>query len=165
MANESMKTLRARVEEELAAGVANKERLLAAVPAMMALQSAVNVADMNLKDTKAVLEKLAEACSDYAHEHPEYVFTDTFSVSPIGVQSGDLTIDGRTYHFSYGFDGYRRDDPSQKLTQDFLKTLPKGWTKSETKIDTSAINKLKPSNEELAAAGLQRKPKPQWGMM
>ncbi len=162
MARETMKVLREAAEAALANCVTNKEQLLAAVPTLVELQKAAKNAELRLKETKAVIDALSKECSAYAHEHPEYVFSETFSVSPIGVESGDLVIDGVGYHFSYGFEGYMRSDPAEKMTQDFLKALPDGWAKSKLSLDTTAINKAKPSEDELAEAGLERKPKCSW---
>jgi len=162
MAGETMKGLREKAEAALEKGVGNKSELLAAVPALVALQSAAKAMKKRLDETKEVIDRLSEMCSDYAHAHPEHVFSDSFSVSPIGVESGDLVIDGRNYHFSNGFDGYQRSDPAEKMTQEFLEGLPEGWAKTKLELDKTAINKAKPSEEELAEAGLERKPKRAW---
>ncbi len=162
MARETIKVLREAAEAALAGCVNNKEKLLAAVPTLVELQKSAKIAEERLKETKAVIDALSKECSAYAHEHPEYVCDDTFSVSPIGVESGDIEIDGTKYHFSYGFEGYTRSDPAEKMTQDFLKGLPKGWAKSKLSLDTTAINKAKPSEDELGEAGLERKVKCAW---
>ena len=117
---------------------------------------------LRIKESQEVMQALSEACSAYAHEHPEYVFSQSFSVSPIGVESGDIEIDGKTYHFAHGFDGYERAERGQTMTQAFLATLPKGWTKSKLELDKSAVNKAKPTEDDLAEAGLVRKVKQTW---
>ena len=157
-----IKTLRKEAEALLAAGVANRDQLMGAVPALVALQKAERAQSQHVKETQAVIRALSDACSAYAREHPEYVFDQTFSVSPIGVESGDVEIDGRTYHFSHGFDGYVRNEPGKTLTQDFLKGLPKGWAKSSLSLDTTAVNKAKPDDEKLEEFGLMRKTKDAW---
>ena len=162
MAMKNIKTLREEAEKLLEAGVANREQLRSAVPALVALQNAERSMRLRLKETQAVIQSLSEACSKYAHEHPEYVFDQTFSVSPIGVESGDLVVDGRTYHFSLGFDGYEHEDPAQKKTQEFLASLPKAWTKTKIELNTSGINKAKPTDEELSKHHLVRKFKKVW---
>ncbi len=162
MAMKSMKDLREIAEAALATGVANKEQLQSAVPALVALQNAVRSMELRIKETKDVMQALSAACSAYAHRHPEYVFNQSFSVSPIGVESGDLVVDGRTYHFSLGFDGYEHEDPAQKKTQDFLASLPKAWTKTKIELNTSGINKAKPTDEELSKHHLVRKFKKVW---
>ena len=165
MAMKSMKDLREIAEAALATGVANKEQLQSAVPALVALQNAKRSMELRIKETKEVIEALSAACSAYAHRHPEYVFNQSFSVSPIGVESvesGDLEIDGKTYHFAHGFDGYDRAEQGQKMTQAFLATLPKGWTKSKLELDKSAVNKAKPTEDDLAEVGLVRKVKQTW---
>ena len=108
MAMKNIKTLREEAEALVKAGVATREQLRGAVPALVALQSAERSLQLRIKETRAVIQALSDACSAYAHKHPEYVFDQTFSVSPIGVESGDIEIDGRTYHFTHGFDGYVR---------------------------------------------------------
>ena len=162
MAMKSIKVLREIAEAALETGVANREQLRSAVPALVALQNAERSMQLRIKETRAVIQALSEACSAYAHEHPEYVFSQSFSVSPIGVESGDLEVDGKTYHFAHGFDGYDRAEQGQKMTQEFLKTLPAGWTKSKLELDKSAVNKAKPTEEVLAEAGLVRKVKQTW---
>ena len=162
MAMKSMKDLREIAEAALATGVANKEQLQSAVPALVALQNAVRSMELRIKETKDVMQALSAACSAYAHRHPEYVFNQSFSVSPIGVESGDLEIDGKTYHFAHGFDGYDRAEQGQKMTQAFLATLPKGWTKSKLELDKSAVNKSTPTEDDLAEVGLVRKVKQTW---
>ena len=162
MAMKSIKTLREEAEALVEAGVANREQLRGAVPALVALQKAEKAQSQRLKETRAVIQALSDACSAYAHRHPDYVFDQTFSVSPIGVESGDIEVDGRTYHFTHGFDGYVRTEPSETLTQEFLKGLPEGWAKSRLSLDTTALNKAKPSDDDLAEFGLMRKVKESW---
>ena len=162
MAMKNIKTLREEAEKLLKAGVANREQLMDAVPALVALQNAERSMQLRVKETRAVIQALSDACSAYARKHPEYVFDQTFSVSPIGVESGDVEIDGRTYHFTHGFDGYVRTETGETLTQEFLKELPEGWAKSRLSLDTTAINKAKPSDEDLDEFGLMRKVKETW---
>ena len=162
MAMKKIKELREDAEAALAAGVANRAQLMDAVPALVALQNAERSLQLRLKETTAVIRALSEACSKYAHEHREYVFDKTFSVSPIGVESGDIVVDGRTFHFSHGFDGYDHADPAQKKTQEFLASLPKGWTKAKIELNTVGINRANPTDEELAKHSLVRKVKEVW---
>ena len=159
---EKLKTLRKNAEAILAAGVANREQLRTAVPALVDLKCAAAAQKCLLDETERVADALAEACTEYARAHPEFVFDRTFSVSPIGVESGEIEIEGRTFHFSHGFRGYMRSDPTQKLTQDFLRALPDGWRKSTLSLDVGGVNADKPSEEELENHGLVRKPKDTW---
>ena len=158
----SIKALREEAQALVEAGVSNREQLMGAVPALVALQNAEKAQSKHIKETRAVIQALSDACSAYAREHPDYVFDQTFSVSPIGVESGDVEIDGRTYHFTHGFDGYVRAEPSEKLTQEFLKGLPEGWAKPSLSLDTTALNKAKLGEEDLAEFGLVRKVKETW---
>ena len=94
MAMKSMKDLREIAEAALATGVANKEQLQNAVPALVALQNAKRSMELRIKETKEVIEALSAACSAYAHRHPEYVFNQSFSVSPIGARLRRLRARG-----------------------------------------------------------------------
>ena len=67
MAMKSMKGLREIAEAALATGVANKEQLQSAVPALVALQNAKRSMELRIKETKEVIEALSAACSAYAH--------------------------------------------------------------------------------------------------
>ena len=162
MAVKSIKVLRSDAEKALDEGVANREQLRSAVPKLVALQKAEKSLRLRLNETQEVIKALSKACSAYAHEHPEYVFNQSFSVSPIGVESGDIEIDGKTYHFAHGYDGYDRAERGQKMTQAFLATLPEGWTKSKLELDTSAVKRSNPSDDDLSDAGLVRKIKQTW---
>ena len=162
MAKKNIKTLREEAEALARAGVANMEQLRAAVPALVALQSADKALQLRVKETRAVINALSEACSAYALKRHEFVFAGTFSTSPIGVESGDVEIDGRTYHFTHGFDGYVRTEPGEKLTQEFLKGLSEGLAKPSLTLDTAAVNKLKLDDKGLAKLGLMRKEKYAW---
>ncbi len=162
MAVKSIKVLRSDAEKALDEGVANREQLRSAVPKLVALQKAEKSLRLRLNETQEVIKALSKACSAYAHEHPEYVFNQTFSVSAIGVESGDVEIDGKTYHFAHGYDGYDRAERGQKMTQAFLATLPEGWTKSKLELDTSAVKRFDPSDDDLSDAGLVRKIKQTW---
>jgi len=162
MSKDTLKELRAKAEDAIKNGIRNKDQLLAAVPDMVELQKAVAGARKRLSETTEVLNECMRLCSEYAHAHPEHVFSESFSVSPIGVESGDVVIDGRNYHYAYGYDGYQRIDKTQRLTQDFLASLPDGWAKSKLELDATAIKNDKPTSDDLEAAGLERKPKLAW---
>ena len=62
-----------------------------------------------------------------------------------------------------GYDGYVRKTPD-KLTQDFLATLPEKWRKESLKLDVSGINEDGPSDEELAEHGLVPKVRNVWSL-
>lgn len=157
-----IKTLREKAEELLKAGIANRDQLEAALPALVALQKAGRSQKRHVVETDAVIRALSDACSAYARKHPDYVFDQTFLVSPIGVESGDIEIDGTTYHFSHGFDGFVRAEPGKLLTQDFLKELPEGWAKSKLELDLTEMKRLNVTVEEAGEHGLVRKFKDTW---
>ncbi|MCZ0212046.1 hypothetical protein OZK63_42555, partial [Streptomyces sp. UMAF16] len=69
-----------------------------------------------------------------------------------------------TYHFASGYDGYVRSTPD-KLTQDFLATLPEKWRKEKLELSTSGINEDAPSDKELAKRGLAPKVRNVWSLV
>ena len=162
MDNDGLDALRESAEAALSAGVANRAQLVAAVPALVALQAELKALADRAREARKVADALALLCSEYAHAHPGYVFGETFAVSAIGVASGDLEIDGRTYHFSRGFDGYCRTEQGASMSQGFLKTLPKGWTKQRLELSATGVSKADPGEDELAEHGLARKVKDVW---
>ena len=52
-----------------------------------------------------------------------------------------------------------------KLTQDFLATLPESWRKQKLELSTSGINGDAPSDAELAKCGLAPKVKNVWSLV
>ena len=60
MAIKTIKALREDAETALAAGVANREQLRSAVPALVALQNAERSMRLRLKETQAVIQSLSE---------------------------------------------------------------------------------------------------------
>lgn len=158
----TLKTLREEAKALLDAGVANKEQLFAAVPALVALQDAV-LAMKDLFDTsKDVIAKLTAKCSQYALKHPQSVFNQTFTVAANGAESGDVEIDDVMYHFCHGHNGFCRTDPRLELTHDFLATLPPNWVKTSISLDRTKLRQEKVSNETLESYGLCRKVKDVW---
>lgn len=162
MAKLTLKALRENAESALVEGVANKDQLDRAVPALVALQDALRAAKANYDETRKVADLLSDACAEYAHEHTDYVFGNTFSISPIGVESGDITIGGRIFHYSRGFDGYMRDNPSEKMTKSFIAGLPPEWTKQKLELNASAVNALNLTDDALAEYGLSHKVRQGW---
>ncbi len=162
MATKTIKTLREEASVLLEGGVKNYEQLAAALPALIALQDAIAAAKKHLDASKEVARALSAACSKYAHEHTEYVFNLGFSVSPIGVESGDMGLDGRVYHFLHGFDGYMCSEQGKTISQKLLAELPEGLAKSKLELDVTALNKADLDNEELEKIGLMRKVKEVW---
>ena len=162
MDRKKIKALREKAEELLKVGVANRDQLIVAVPALVELQDAEKSQSRLLSETKDVIKELSDACSAYALRHPEYVFDQTYAVLPSGVESGDIEIDGRTYHFKHGFKGYVRTESGKSLTQEFLEGLPEDWTKSSLSLDTTAVNKADLEVDALAEFGLMRKVDDTW---
>jgi len=134
----TMKELHEQVEEFGAVGTAGD--LYRGVPLLCDGIARVRAVSASLTALSKLLGKLSEKCSKYVLEHPACL-DNGIETSAIGVKSGDITIDGKTYHFASGFGTPVREDGG-KLTQEFLTNLPDGWFKVMAKLDTTGIERL-----------------------
>jgi len=145
--------------------VANKAELREAVKLLVAGCDRLAEMGKTIKVVAKALGKLNEKCSSYALEHPACFDGGGLAVSQIGVLSGDLTVDGETYHFASGYGTPVRAD-GQPMTQGFLSGLPDKWTKAMLHLDTTGIMQLLGKGEkfaeEIAKHGLVRPAKNQW---
>ena len=164
MNKETIKELREQADEMISAGIANRDALFAALPVLTALQAKAESAKRNLAATVKSLTMLSELCSRYALAHESVFEKRRLVTNQLGVKTGDVVLGDATYHFASGYDGYVRNSP-EKLTQDFLATLPEKWRKESLKLDVSGINEDAPSNEELAERGLAPKVRNVWSLL
>ena len=164
MNKETIKELRERADEMITAGIANKDALLAALPVLTELQAKAEFAKRSLAASVKTLTQLSELCSRYALAHESVFVKRRLVANQQGVRTGDVVIDEATYHFASGYDGYVRNTPD-KLTQDFLATLPENWRKQKLELSTSGINEDAPSDKELAEHGLAPKVKNVWSVV
>ena len=164
MNKETIKELRVRADELISAGIANKDALFAALPVLTALQAKADIAKKTLAVTVKSLTMLSELCSRYAIAHESVFEKKRLVANQQGVRTGDIVLDEATYHFASGYDGYARNTPD-KLTQDFLATLPEKWRKEKLELSTSGINEDAPSDEELAKRGLAPKVRNVWSLV
>ncbi len=162
MSTKSLKTLRDEAEAALQSGVSSIDDLKTSVPTLVALQRAIHATEKDLYATKSIATALLKATCAYAHENAQALFKETLQVSPIGVERGSLDIDGTTYHYSRGFDGYQRTATGYTLSQDFLATLPPEWTKYTLELNIKSVTNDKLPPETLAEHGLMRKTKLSW---
>ena len=160
----TIKELREQADEMIAAGIANKDALFAALPVLTALQAKAESAKKNLAATVKTLTMLSELCSRYALAHESVFEKKRLVANQQGVRTGDIVLDEATYHFASGYDGYARNTPD-KLTQDFLATLPEKWRKQKIELSTSGINEDAPSDKELAKRGLAPKVRNVWSLV
>ena len=161
MNKETIKELRERADEMISAGIANKDALFAALPVLTELQAKAESAKKNLAASVKTLAQLSELCSRYALAHESVFAKRRLVANQQGVRTGDIALDEATYHFSSGYDGYVRSTPD-KLTQDFLASLPENWRKQKLELSTSGINEDAPSEKLLARHGLMPKVKNVW---
>ena len=164
MNKETIKELREKADEMIAAGIANKDALFAALPVLTALQAKAESAKRNLAATVKSLTMLSELCSRYALAHESVFEKKRLVTNQLGVKTGDVVLGDATYHFASGYDGYARNTPD-RLTQDFLATLPEKWRKQKIELSTSGINEDAPSEKELAKRGLAPKVRNAWSLV
>ena len=164
MNTKTIKELREQADEMIAAGIANKDALFAALPVITALQAKTEFAKKSLAASVKTLTMLSELCSRYALAHESIFEKKRLVANQQGVRTGDVVIDEATYHFASGYDGYVRNTPD-KLTQDFLATLPENWRKLKIELSTSGINEDAPSDKELAKRGLAPKVRNVWSLV
>ena len=160
----TIKELRERADEMISAGIANKDALFAALPVLTALQAKAEFAKRSLAASMKTLTMLSELCSRYALEHESVFEKRRLVANQQGVRTGDVVLDEATYHFASGYDGYVRNTP-EKLTQDFIATLPENWRKQKLELSTSGINEDAPSEKELAKRGLAPKVRNAWSLV
>ena len=164
MNKDTIRELRERADEMISTGIANKDALFAALPVLTALQAKAEFAKRSLASSVKTLTMLSELCSRYALAHESVFEKRRLVANQQGVKTGDVVLDEATYHFASGYDGYVRNTPD-KLTQDFLATLPEKWRKQKIELNTSGINEDAPSDEELAKRGLAPKVKNAWSLV
>ena len=164
MNKETIKELRERADEMISAGIANKDALIAALPVLTELQAKTEFAKRSLAASVKTLTMLSELCSRYALGHESVFAKKRLVANQQGVRTGDVVLDEATYHFASGYDGYVRNTPD-RLTQDFLATLPEKWRKQKLELSTSGINEDAPSDEELAERGLAPKVRNVWSLV
>ena len=164
MNKETIKELRERADEMISAGIANKDALFAALPVLTELQAKAEFAKKSLAASVKTLAQLSELCSRYALAHESVFEKKRLVANQQGVRTGDVVLDEATYHFASGYDGYARNTPD-KLTQDFLATLPEKWRKQKIELSTSGINEDAPSEKELAKRGLAPKVRNVWSLV
>ena len=163
MNKETIKELREQADEMISAGIANRDALFAALPVLTALQAKAESAKKNLAASVRTLTQLSELCSHYALAHESVFEKRRLVANQQGVRTGDIVQGDATYHFASGYDGYARNTPD-KLTQDFLATLPEKWRKQKLELSTSGINEDAPSEKLLARHGLAPKVKNVWSL-
>jgi len=140
--------------------VSNKERLKAAIPAIVEAMERIGSTSSTLRKVGEAVGKLNEKASKYALEHPS-IFDDGLHTQAKGVIAGDITLDDKTYHFAAGYADPKRID-GDAMSGDFLEGLPKEWVKDKLQLNVTGINALGVTNEQLEDKGLFRPAKNVW---
>ena len=157
----SLKTIDENATESLKNGVANLEQLKTAVPTLVELCEAIKHHRSLLLALDRKSKLLCAACTAYATKHQTCFDDKQMHTSQQGVLTGDITIDDTTYHLACGYDGYVRAD-GEKLTQDFLRSLPEEWRKEKLELNVTGINDAQVDEEELEKQGLAPKSVNTW---
>ena len=160
--SKTMKENRITAEAMVANKVTTRAELDEALPVLIELQNQIKWARMTTKECQEVFDTLSTQCAEYALDH-EALFGETVVKSAKGVTSGDYAAaNGITYHFFSGYDKLKRTEAGEQLSQDFLAKLPLKWLRTKTELDTTVINRLKVSEEDLKEHGLYHPTKYGW---
>lgn len=147
------------LKEANANGVKNVETFKEILPRFIEALSQTKWSWKNARAMQEQATKLGDTLAEFVLTHPSV--SKELPVSPDGVRSFDVTVNNTVYHLSCGFDGYVRTD-GEKLTQNFLATLDKGWTKGKLELDITGMKRSDVTGEEIIEAGLVQKPKNIW---
>ena len=165
MANTSLKNLRMKAQEIVQNGVTTRDALNAALPVLVKLKEALEAARANLKGSALDFSDLSEICTRYAEKHPGCFEGSGLVPNQMGVLSGIVEDESENrYKLVIGYNGYERTN-GETITQKFLASLPKGWTKTKLELSTTAINSAAVTDGELEKAGLQQKTKAVWSLV
>lgn len=141
----------------------SKEELLHALGILLKMQELNKVNESILNRCKKIAGDLSELCTAYAASHQEVFDGGSMIRNQNGVHVGDITEGSSIYHLACGFKGYIRSN-GEKLTQDFLDALPKGWKKSSLSLDVTGINTAVDKGADPATYGLIDKPNNKWSV-
>lgn len=150
-----------REEAEATKEINSKEELVHALATLIKLQELNEVNEALNRKCKRVAANLSELCTAYAASHQEVFNGGSMIRNQNGVHVGDITDGSSIYHLACGFKGYIRSN-GEKLTQDFLDALPKGWKKSSLSLDVTGINTAVDKGANPATYGLIDKPNNEW---
>lgn len=143
--------------------VKNRKALLEALPLLIEMKKKIEAENNKIDACGEIAKRLNDACADYALAHEGSVFINGLVTDGKDVRRGDVKVDGVSYHFAAGYDGFKRID-GNNLTKEFLSGLPKSWTMRRTMLDKTAIKKLGVTAEDLEKAGLVKSPKNVWSL-
>lgn len=155
----SMKALREKAEA--ITEIESKEQLLEALSTLAQISDLNAINKKHLKKCEQIAAELSDLCTVYASTHQEVFDGGSMIRNQNGVYVGDITADDTLHHLACGFKGYIRMN-GEKLTQDFLEALPKGWKKSKVELDVTGINNAVNKGADPATYGLADKPNNVW---
>ena len=152
--------LKMRADAVIADGIATRERYLEALPLVFGLRAKAESLAARAKALSEAASAIGEDAAAYAIGHAT-ALDAPLSETKDGVMSGTVTIGGDTYRLTVSSDSPKRDDGGS-FTQEFLKKLPKGWTKERLSLAEGALRGK--SAEELAKHHIRRGTKRVWSL-
>ena len=151
--------LKMRADDVIANGIATRERYLEALPLVFRLRAEAESLAARAKAFTETASAIGEGAA-YAIGHAT-ALDAPLSETKDGVMSGTVAIGGDTYRLTVSPDSPKRDDGGS-FTQEFLKKLPKGWTKERLSLAEGALRGK--SAEELAKHHIRRGTKRVWSL-
>lgn len=150
----------AAANEMVESKVRTKANLFAAVPLVFDLRQAAADQRKWARDLDALADELGEQATAYVADHVK-ALDEPLAEFRGNIENGTVEIGGVTYRLTVSAGEPKRKDGGT-LNQDFLETLPEGWTKRYLKLIVSALKGV--SEKELAEHGLQRETKRVWSI-
>lgn len=150
-----------RAAAEAITSIENRTELVEALATLATLHEMNEIAKTVRAKCLAAETKLSELCTEYAAAHQEVFDGGAMIRNQNGVHVGDITEGDTIHHLACGFRGYIRAN-GEKLTQDFIEALPRGWKKTKVELDVTGINKAVEKGADPSEYGLMDRPNNEW---
>ena len=147
--------------EMIEAKVRTKANLFAALPLVFDVRQAAAEQRKWAKDLEAIADELAEQATAYVADHIK-ALDEPLAEFRGNIENGTVEIGGVTYRLTVSPDAPKRIDGGT-LNQDFLESLPEGWTKRYLKLLVSALKDE--TDGKLEEYGLKRDVKRVWSVV
>ena len=162
--NKKPSQLREECEALLETGITCRDDYLDALKHLGALRVAIASLKSFVKNLTECEQRLSESAAAYAVDHKTAVDggKGLTEIKP-NIYRGQLTLDHRVYSLTVSPGPIKRMN-GDNITSEFLRGLPQDWLKEKPELDTTAINRLGVSGEELFKHGLYRPEKRVWSV-
>ena len=143
-------------------GITTRETYFEALPLLFSIRQAAASIKAFAKALEASAETLSEGAAAYAKDHTT-ALDEPLHEAAKGKTVGTVVIGTNRYTLTLT-DGPLKRESGDNLTEDFLKGLPKGWTKIKHELDVTSINQQDVDKDDLFKHGLIRTEKRAWTM-